>query len=213
MKMFDVMKDLFGQLSEWFSQTLFSLTFSLRTTDKFTVKTWLFILAVSLTFPAYARLDFSCLKSKLSRFISSPTKIELAYHPVLSKADSFDSFFKSPELQEEYFKYLENLYGPDKFKRAQFNAIMKQVKAVSSKIPEMKSRLWELPITEKAFFIEGKLKTTGRSLNEKLWDEYLTSLTNDLKAKAQRLLDTNESERKIQIELVVKGFSEILSHP
>lgn len=129
-------------------------------------------------------------------------------HPVLSKAITFDELFASKELKEEYFEYLQNMYGADRFSRVQFDTIMDQVKKVSDKIPEVKTRLWSTDPIGEAFSIEGKVKTSGRDLNSDVFDNFIKDKSSKFEAASKQLALADEATQAKLIQKTVDDFNE-----
>src|SRR5258708_6064848 len=90
---------------------------------------------------------------------------------VISQAKNLDAFLQDEQLQTSYFELLKLYYGVDS--EESFRAILKQLKTLSERIPEIKARLWETEGMGTAFNIQTSVRTSGRKIVDKEWTEYM----------------------------------------
>lgn len=103
---------------------------------------------------------------------------------VISQAPNLRSLLDNRSLWEQYYESLRSYYGDDeKFPKASFDAITKQLKLAIDKVPGLEERLWETSDLGESYEIRSKVQSSGRTLNIKRWNKLLQFWTDNLKKK------------------------------
>lgn len=130
---------------------------------------------------------------------------------IVTKADNLNEFLNSSEIQGEYFKGLQNYFGEDRFPRESYDGIIKQLKEVNAKFPEIAERAWQTNDLGKSFQINLSIKSSGLKVKQ---DKFLTWLNNWQKElQDQAFIDVNQDSNlsKVVAQLqkdIVKHFEE-----
>lgn len=110
---------------------------------------------------------------------------------VTARYPTMQNFLNDPKAIEEYFVASQNYFGKQRFGREAYNAIIKQMKDVSTKMPDVAKRLWETSNTGPRFSIETSLRTSGRSMDEAKFSEVISERRKILSDEAQELIKLN----------------------
>lgn len=105
---------------------------------------------------------------------------------IATRAPDLNSFLANESLINEYYQALESYYGPDRFTRKQFDAILTQMKTTVATVPDLGKRLWETNGLGEEFSIESKSATYGRELGPK-WNG-----TNFIEAEKKKVQASQE---------------------
>ncbi len=126
---------------------------------------------------------------------------------VLKKAGSVPAFLENSQLVDEYFNLAQAYYGGEEdFPRVSYDSILEQLRDLSARVPELNARLWETPADSfmgTSFRVQSSQKSYGRKIKDKLWNERLRSLRNQLSPELpQESLD----ELRGRLDAAVQSF-------
>jgi hypothetical protein len=106
-------------------------------------------------------------------------------------SNGVDYLLNSPQVQDEYYDALKAYFGEHRFSRASFDAIFVQLKKATTEIPGFSARLWEQPKGE-TFTLKTNLKSSGRKVNNDIWQKHLSDYKEGLKNQASTFLVKND---------------------
>ena len=125
---------------------------------------------------------------------------------VLKKAKNIDQFLKNPTLIDEYFAALQSYYG-EGFSRQSYDAIIKQLRELVKKVPQVKERLWE-KVKLKPMVIEQRATKHHRVINVKTWRNYLDDYSKQLDEIISRYFGSRSSEEvRKRAARIIQGAS------
>lgn len=118
---------------------------------------------------------------------------------VAAKAGSVEALLGNQALLDEYYQRLAEYYGPAKFPRSSFDAIIGQLRQAGPRVPGLYDRLWETTNLGDPFSIEIDLKSRGLELKS---DEWVIEINAVKTAAEMRAADIRKLTVKEQRELV-----------
>ncbi len=118
---------------------------------------------------------------------------------ILREAGSVKKFLKDPKLVDQYYKVAREYYGPDKFPRASYDAILDQLRDLGPKVPELNHRLWQTPAETwmgAPIRVENSFESHGREIMVQPWEDQLNSLAASLQDETPWTPDFEDSVRQ-----------------
>jgi hypothetical protein len=127
-----------------------------------------------------------------------------AVDQVIEKTDSVKGLLADPQLMDQYFIALQTYFGKSSFTRKSFDGITSQLKDLLKTVPEMDELLWRArPDMFGTATFDVKLRTSGRILNEPLWETKLQTLKDTLRRESVRFTELSEGARKKKIQALI----------
>jgi hypothetical protein len=129
---------------------------------------------------------------------------------IIDKSPDFKTFLSNPKLKDSFFQELQNYYGPDKMKTENYHLILKQLEALSVKVPGFADALWKKRPVRPAYMINYELSNGANyEVNNVEWPKRLTSIEKNLMTDAHGLIEIKDEQlRKEEIQKRVKNIEE-----
>ncbi|MGZ3689068.1 MAG: hypothetical protein ACXVBW_12255, partial [Bdellovibrionota bacterium] len=124
---------------------------------------------------------------------------------IAQKARDLKEFLSRPELVNEYYEAALEYYGPDKFPRNAFDAVLNQLRELDARVPALAQRLWETTNLGQGFEIQAAAKTSGLELKVSNWERHLEKWSGGLEKEAKAVLAISDPKRRAEY---VKGVLE-----
>lgn len=115
---------------------------------------------------------------------------------IVSQASSLEDFLNRPDLQEIYFQAAASYYGPQKFQREPYDAILKQMAQVSKKVNGFSARAWATGNLGAPFTLQSAATSYGRRIDVPAWNDFLSKADQGIEDPLAEMPD-EEFQKKI----------------
>ena len=128
----------------------------------------------------------------------------------IAEAGSLDRLLAQPLLLDAYYEQLAQYYGPHRFLRVAFDALVRQLIEIKESVPALKTLLWDTGDLGRAFSIRSEFKLYGRTVDHDRWIVYLNEWMENLRERASAVQGLSLAEW-IKLQQRLPEFQEELS--